>query len=217
MASGQDKNGPRRGVAEKMARLRAHVHTAMVDAGLSMGQLATELGVGSAQALADYLNGRQELPAWVVLRLTEVTGKPVWWFFDDQPQGITLEAAQVAMQNLSRIRLYLDALESEFQRVIAKHEPAPAESASFEADPPPRRMADVVDLGPYLSRARAILEREVSAEDSGEVSEESVEMIAQGLLSAETGVVATVLVPRNSSESFEKVRRLPVRPPGPLR
>jgi len=204
--------GPRRGVAEKMARLRAHVHTAMVDAGLSMGQLAADLGVGSAQVLADYLNGKQELPAWVVLRLTEITGKPVWWFFDEQPQGITLEAAQIAMQNLSRIRLYLDALESEFQHVLAKQNVAPAEAASFESEPAsPRRMADVVDLKPYLQRARAILEREVSAEESGEVSEESVEMVAQGLLSAET---AALIAPRASSESFEKVRRLPLRGPG---
>ena len=213
MASGQDNQGTRRGVAEKMARLRAHVHTAMVDAGLSMGQLASELGVGSAQVLADYLNGRQELPAWVVLRLSEITNKPVWWFFDDQPQGITLEAAQVALQNVARMRLYLDALESEFQHVAAKYEEPAAETPSFESDDPVshRRLADVVDLSPYLARARAILEREVSGEDSAEVSEESVEMIAQGLLSAETGVVPALLPPRASSEGFEKVRRLPTR------
>lgn len=205
MTSGQDKNGPRRGVAEKMSRLRAHVHTAMVDAGLSMNQLAVELGIGTSALLSDYLNGRQELPAWVVLRLTEVTGKPVWWFFDEQPTGITLEAAQVAMQNLSRIRLYLDALESEFQHVVAKHEVPTPEPTSFESELPTRRMADVVDLGPYLQRARAILEREVSVEESGEVSEESVEMVAQGLLSAETAVSG---IGSRSSESFEKVRHL---------
>jgi hypothetical protein len=44
----------------------------------------------------------------------------------------------------------------------------------------------VVDFAPYLSRARAILEREAECtEDSEEVFEESVEMIAHSLYSIE--------------------------------
>jgi hypothetical protein len=53
----------------------------------------------------------------------------------------------------------------------------------------------VVDFSKYLNRARAILCKETDSEES-EVSQESVEMVAQGLLSAETNCAVTDMVER---------------------
>ena len=73
------------------------------------------------------------------------------------------------------------------------------DDAEVEAACAEAAQGEVVDLRPYLDRARQILQREVdlSREDSAEVSEESVEMIAQGLYSAEMGCLP--------SRSFEAV------------
>lgn len=179
-----------RPVEERIARLRAHIHTAIVDSGKSVKQIAAEVGL-SPQEASDCFAGRADLPVTVLLRLAEMAGKPLWWFFDEPPQGISLESAEVALQNVSRIRLYLDALESEFRNVKG------AQWTSSLVPPPTlegeRKTGEVVDFSPYLARARAILEREVSEDDSGDVSEESVEMVAHGLYSAETG---RALLPR---------------------
>lgn len=185
---------------EKLARLRSHIHTALVDAGYSVSKLAAEMGVQPPQKLTEWLNHPGDLPMWVLLRLAEVTGKPLWWFLGEPPQGISLEAAEVAVQNVSRIRLYLDAIESEFQRVTTRAKD------SYEAEPSVERvMGEVVDLEPYLARARAILQREVESEEPL-VSEESIEMVAQGLYSAEMGVV-----PLRPAPPRDNVRRLPTR------
>ncbi|MFN8610197.1 MAG: hypothetical protein U0931_21830 [Vulcanimicrobiota bacterium] len=189
-----------RSLDERLARMRAHLHSAMLDCGQSVGQLASALGLPSAEQLSAYISGREPMPVWVLLRLAEITGKPLWWFFDEPPQGITLESAQIALQNISRVRLYLEALETEFQLVTAKHKNEPTFTSyepSMEAPPAPRGGGggQVVDFSKYLNRARAILSRETDSEES-EVSQESVEMVAQGLLSAETGCAVTDMVER---------------------
>lgn len=188
-----------RGIEERLARMRAHLHSAMLDSEQSVGQLAAQLGLESAEVLSGYLSGREAMPVWVLLRLAEITEKPLWWFFDEPPQGITLESAQIALQNISRVRLYLEALETEFQLVTARHRNEPTFTSyepSMEASPSPRHQGgQVVDFSKYLNRARAILQREVESEES-EVSEESVEMVATGLLSAETGCAVTDMVER---------------------
>lgn len=192
-----------RSLEERLARMRSHLHSAMLDCGQSLGQLASQMGLASADVLSGYLAGREPMPVWVLLRLAEITGKPLWWFFDEPPQGITLESAQIAMQNISRIKLYLEALETEFQLVTAKHKNEPT-FTSYEPSMEVRSPApasggggggQVVDFSKYLKRARAILEKEVESEET-EVSEESVEMVAQGLLSAETGCPVTDMVER---------------------
>ena len=192
----------KRSLDERLARMRAHLHSAMLDCGHSVGQLATQLGLDSAEQLSGYISGREPMPVWVLLRLAEITGKPLWWFFDEPPQGITLESAQIALQNISRVRLYLEALETEFQLVTAKHKNEPtftSYEASMEVPPQSREetrpRGQVFDFSKYLNRARAILSRETDSGES-EVSEESVEMVAQGLLSAETGCAVTDMVER---------------------
>lgn len=190
-----------RSVDERLARMRAHLHSAMLDCGMSVGQLAVKVGLESSEALSNYISGREAMPVWVLLRLAQVTQKPLWWFFDEPPQGITLESAQIALQNISRVRLYLEALETEFQLVTAKHrneatftsyEPSQETGAALAA---PRGGGEVVDFSKYLHRARVILQREVESEEN-EVSDESVEMVATGLLSAETGCAVTDMVER---------------------
>ena len=192
-----------RSLDERLARMRAHLHSAMLDCGHSVGQLASQLGLESAEQLSGYISGREPMPVWVLLRLAEITGTPLWWFFDEPPQGITLESAQIALQNISRVRLYLEALETEFQLVTAKHKNEPT-FTSYEASMeipaasssgPRQDGAQVYDFSKYLNRARAILSRETDSEESN-VSEESVEMVAQGLLSAEHGCAVTDMVER---------------------
>lgn len=190
-----------RSLDERLARMRAHLHSAMLDCGQSVGQLASTLGLASAEQLSAYISGREPMPVWVLLRLAEITAKPLWWFFDEPPQGITLESAQIALQNISRVRLYLEALETEFQLVTAKHKNEPTFTSyepSMEVPAAPRSAGgggQVVDFSKYLNRARAILSKETDSEES-EVSQESVEMVAQGLLSAETGCAVTDMVER---------------------
>ena len=195
-----------RSVEERLARLRAHIHTAMLDKGLSVGQLAQQLGIVPGETLANYLAGRDPMPVWVVLRLAEMAEKPLWWFFDEPPTGITMESAQIALQNISKVRLYLEALETEFQLVTAKHRKEPTfTSYEPEAEVHPRQGGQVVDLAPYLRRARAILQREFESEEESAVSEESVEMVAQGLLSAEIGCPVTdISMRRRLQRSIEE-------------
>lgn len=193
----------KRSLDERLARMRAHLHSAMLDCGHSVGQLASQLGLESAEQLSGYISGREPMPVWVLLRLADITGKPLWWFFDEPPQGITLESAQIALQNISRVRLYLEALETEFQLVTAKHKNEPTftsyepsmEMPATTAAPVRHDGAQVYDFSKYLNRARAILSKETDSEES-EVSEESVEMVAQGLLSAEHGCAVTDMVER---------------------
>ncbi|MCA9793673.1 MAG: helix-turn-helix transcriptional regulator [Candidatus Eremiobacteraeota bacterium] len=187
-------------VEETLARLRAHLHSAHMDSGKSVSQLAAELGVGSPAEMSEYLSGRKEMGVGLLLRFARLTGKPVWWFFGEQPRGVTVEGAETGLQNVSRIRLYLDAIEAEFRGIVPEAvapEPMKKESNVVQLGRPAQ--GEVVDLRPYLDRARQILQREVdlSREDSAEVSEESVEMIAQGLYSAEMGCLP--------SRSFEAV------------
>ena len=190
-----------RSLDERMARMRAHLHSAMLDCGMSVGQLAAKLELESAEVLTGYLSGREPMPVEVLLRLAQQTQKPIWWFFDEPPQGITLESAQIALQNISRVRLYLEALETEFQLVTAKHRNEPSftsyeASSEFAPVAAPRQGGgEVVDFSKYLNRARAILKREVESEET-DVSEESVEMVATGLLTAETGCAVTDMVER---------------------
>jgi transcriptional regulator with XRE-family HTH domain len=188
-----------RNVDERLSRMRSHLHSAMLDAGMSMGQLAAKLGLDSAETLTNYVSAREPMPVWVLLKLAEITQKPLWWFFDEPPQGITLESAQIAMQNISRIRLYLEALETEFQLVVAKHKQEPT-FTSYDPETavqaPRQGGGQVVDFSAYLKRARDILKRETDSEEDAQVSEESVEMVAQGLLSAEMGCPVTDMVER---------------------
>lgn len=183
-----------------LARLRAHLHTAHVDSGKSLSQLTAELGLGKPSETSEYLSGRRAMTVEQLIRFARATGKPIWWFFGEQPATITVEAAETGLQNVSRIKLYLEAVEAEFRNVVGP-----------EATPSRELLKDnkvvelhqpkevVVDFEPYLKRAREILSREASKEDNGEVSEESIEMVAQGLYSAEMGCL-----PPNSFESVER-------------
>ena len=193
---------------ERLARMRSHLHSAMLDSGLSVGQLAAELEINPADTLSAYLAGREAMPVSILLRLAEILQKPVWWFFDEPPQGITLESAQIALQNISRVKLEMEALETEIQLVISKHRQEPTFTSyepSSEFVPGRGGGGEVVDFSKYLKRARAILEKEVESEEPY-VSEESVEMVAQGLLSAEKGCPVTDMVERlrrrNSSDAY---------------
>lgn len=170
------------------AALRAKLHSSQVDSGRSLPELAEALEVEPASLLRDYFTGKLDMPVSLLYRYGRLVGRPVWWFFGEQPATISVEGAETALGNISRVRVYIDAIESEFRQVL---------SAGGAADPGPRERpgaersarADgpvVVDFAPYLSRARAILEREAEfTEDSEEVFEESVEMIAHSLYSIE--------------------------------
>ncbi|MBI3929436.1 MAG: helix-turn-helix transcriptional regulator [Armatimonadetes bacterium] len=173
---------------EVVARLRSHLHSAHMDSGKSLSQLAGELRLKSTREVSDYLSGRKDLTVELLLRFAEATGKPIWWFFGEQPEGVTVEGAEAGLQNVARIRLYLDAVESEFRTVVGEG-PTPIQPDPTSGGPV------VVDFTPYLRRAREILSAEV--DEVGDVSEESIEMIAHGLYSAETG---RVLLPRSRED-----------------
>lgn len=170
------------------AALRAKLHSSQVDSQLSFEEICGHLGVESVELLKDYFSGRKELSASLLHRYGRLVGRPIWWFFGEQPATISVENAETAIGNIARLRLYIDALESEFRQVLAPPSPTPGVARPRTASEQPER-ADgpvVVDFAPYLSRARAILEREADfTEDSEEVFEESVEMIAHSLYSIE--------------------------------
>ncbi len=169
------------------AEFRAKLHSAQIETGYSFTALAPMLHLDSADELRDYFTGRRDMPVQVLYRYAHAVKRPVWWFFGEQPATISVENAETAIANLSRVRLYLDAIQSEFQQVIGPNLPASSHTPmmSGEGSGPV-----VVDFAPYLSRARAILEREAEfTEDSEEVFEESVEMIAHSLYSIEMAKV----------------------------
>lgn len=168
------------------AEFRAKLYSSQVDSGLSLPELADKLKIQPASVLSDYFKGKTEMPVSLLYRYGHLVNRPIWWFFGEQPKGINIEAAENALGNVSRVRLYLDALETEFRSVISANIPGSnlnsIESSSIERPMNPV----VVDFAPYLSRARAILEAEAECtEDSEEVFEESVELIAQRLYSIE--------------------------------
>lgn len=172
------------------SEFRAKLYASQVDSGLSIPQLADKLGLKPTGLLSDYLEGKVEMPVTFLHRYAKVVSRPIWWFFGEQPTNITIESAQNALTNVSRMRLYLDAVEAEFKSVISAPEEASYEDAeeSQQSSQHPRPV--VVDFAPYLARARAILEQEAECtEDSEEVFEESVELIAQRLYSIEMAAV----------------------------
>jgi hypothetical protein len=169
------------------AALRAKLHSSQVDSGRSLTDLCQSLGVESVDLLRDYFSGKQDMPVSLLYRYGRMVGRPIWWFFGEQPATISIESAETAIGNISRLRLYIDALESEFRQVLG---PAGAGTPSLRGAATEKSERNdgpvVVDFAPYLSRARAILEREAEfTEDSEEVFEESVEMIAHSLYSIE--------------------------------
>lgn len=177
------------------AEFRAKLYSSQVDSGLSLPQLADKLGLQPTSLLGDYFKGKLEMPVSLLHRYARLVSRPIWWFFGEQPQTISIEAAQNAMTNVSRARVYLDAVEAEFRSVLKGNRalysmedtvtPAPLDKT---AGPGPV----VVDFAPYLARARAILEAEAECtEDSEEVFEESVEMIAHRLYSLEMATSAS--------------------------
>lgn len=168
------------------AEFRAKLYASQVDTGLSIPQLADKLGLEEPGLLSDYFKGKLEMPVSLLYRYSQLTNRPIWWFFGEQPATISVESAQNALTNVSRVRLYLDALETEFKSVLSKSG-GEVEHPSAEAAPTPKPVGPVVvDFAPYLARARAILEQETEySEDSEEVFEESVELIAQRLYSIE--------------------------------
>lgn len=168
------------------AEFRAKLYSSQVDTGLSLPELADKLNLEPNHLLSDYFKGKMEMPVSLLYRYAHVVQRPIWWFFGEQPSTISIESAQNALGNVSRMRLYMDAIETEFRSVIASNVPggdnAPETPAPSEKPVGPV----VVDFAPYLSRARAILEAEAECtEDSEEVFEESVELIAQRLYSIE--------------------------------
>lgn len=169
------------------AEFRAKLHSAQVEIGYSLTDLAPLLSLDSVDELRDYFTGRRDMPVQVLYRFAQAVKRPIWWFFGEQPATISVENAETAIANLSRVRLYLDAIQTEFQQVIGPSLAASSRAPllSTEGSGPV-----VVDFAPYLSRARAILARETEFdEDSEEVFEESVEMIAHSLYSIEMAKV----------------------------
>jgi transcriptional regulator with XRE-family HTH domain len=170
------------------ASLRAKLHSSQVDSGRSLSELCQSLGVESVELMRDYFSGKADMPVSLLFRYSRLVGRPIWWFFGEQPATISVESAETALGNISRLRLYVDALEAEFRLVLGQtgaarpaRSGAPLKSSGATGEGPV-----VVDFAPYLSRARAILEREAEfTEDSEEVFEESVEMIAHSLYSIE--------------------------------
>lgn len=185
---------------EFMAALRAKLNSALAGSGRSLDELAELLPV-TVESLRAYFSGKLEIPLPVLARYAQLVGRPIWWFFGEQPSTISIEGAETALGNLARMRVYLDAIESEFQGVLSGPTTAPSPALSSPRDRP----ADgpvVVDFAPYLSRARAILERETDfTEDSEEVFEESVEMIAHSLYSIE---MASVRVDSKESSALPR-------------
>lgn len=172
------------------AEFRAKLYSSQVDSGLSLPQLADKLGLQPHSLLSDYFRGKQEMPVSLLHSYGKLVNRPIWWFFGEQPKTISIESAQTALTNVSRVRLYLDALETEFRAVVDGNS-AGAETRAVPASPGTQAKPGpvVVDFAPYLARARAILEQETECtEDSEEVFEESVELIAQRLYSIEMAV-----------------------------
>lgn len=168
--------------------LRAKLHASQVDSGQSFADLARHLGMDSEESLQELFKGPEQMTVATLNRYAQLVGRPIWWFFGEQPATVTIEAAETAVANVSRMRLYLDALETEFRQVLGAP-PTPVSTRAPLKEAPIGEGAVVVDFAPYLSRARAILEREAEVtEDSEEVFEESVEMIAHSLYSIEMAV-----------------------------
>ena len=169
------------------AALRAKLHSSQVDSGRSFSELCQTLQVESVELLRDYFSGKQDMPVSLLHRYGQLVGRPIWWFFGEQPATISIEGAETAIGNISRLRLYIDAIESEFRQVLGPAGVAKPGSNVSNVEKAGRSEGPVVvDFAPYLSRARAILEREAEfTEDSEEVFEESVEMIAHSLYSIE--------------------------------
>ncbi len=169
---------------EFITAFRAKLQSSQVSSGRSLGDLAELVGE-TPERLRTMFAGKDEVPVSLLARYAAVVDRPIWWFFGDQPSTISIESAETALGNLARMRVYLDAIESEFRGVIEPVKPlssAPQASTWEKTANGPV----VVDFAPYLSRARAILEREAEfCEDSEEVFEESVEMIAHSLYSIE--------------------------------
>lgn len=170
-------------IQEKVGLIRSRLHRAHVATGKSTAELAAEVGC-PAQEVGEYLTGRRDLTVAMLLRLTRVLDKPLWWFFGERPEGISLEEAEASLKNLERMRMLVEAVSSQFLRITggptSSHELPRAEAAGGESQ---QRGADVVDLGFYRARARQILARENKI--SADLDEESVEMIAHGLYTAE--------------------------------
>lgn len=188
------------------AEFRAKLYSSQVDSGLSLPQLADKLGLEPTSLLSDYFKGKTEMPVTVLFRYGQLVKRPIWWFFGEQPQTISIEAAQTALTNVGRMRLYLDAVESEFKSVIGSgnpHHSSEETAPRTSAGTPTRQVGLVVDFAPYLARARAILEQEAECtEDSEEVFEESVELIAHRLYSLEMAAAPSrELMPAVSRET----------------
>lgn len=171
------------------AEFRAKLYSSQVDSGLSLPQLADKMGLEPPSLLSDYFKGKHEMPVSLLHCYAKVVSRPIWWFFGEQPSTISIEAAQNAMTNLSKMRLYLEAVETEFRSVVQGNVPLPALESTLPTPSEAPMNPVVIDFSPYLARARAILEQEAECtEDSEEVFEESVELIAQRLYSIEMAV-----------------------------
>ncbi len=175
-----------------LATFRAKLRSSFLESEKSAEEVAEEIGLDGPKVLQEHLKGQKEMTVSELRRFARIVGRPVWWFFGEQPGELTIENAETAIANLARARLYLDAVETEFSQVLeAKLKKIENKSqeglraATSGSTPGPK----VVDFAPYLSRARAILEREAEiTEDSEEIFEESVEMIAHSLYSIEVAV-----------------------------
>ncbi len=175
------------------ANLRSKLRTALQESDLGLEDLALELGFNDPAKLREVLKGERELTLAQLKTFADALGRPAGWFFGEQPKEMTVENAETALANLARAKLYLEAVELEFQQLLARKAPTnqarpalPGSSRESGTSPGPQGPSVVVDFAPYLSRARAILEREAEfTEDSEEIFEESVEMVAQSLYSLE--------------------------------
>lgn len=189
-----------------LATFRAKLRSSFLESEKSAEEVAEEIGMDGPKMLQEHLKGQREMTVSELRGFARSVGRPVWWFFGEQQGELTLENAETAIANLARAKLYLDAVETEFSQVLEaklkKIERASGEGLRAVPSASSNLGPKVVDFAPYLSRARAILEREAEiTEDSEEIFEESVEMIAHSLYSIEVAVPSILSGKRPRSKS----------------
>jgi transcriptional regulator with XRE-family HTH domain len=73
------------------ASLRAKLHSSQVDSGRSLSELCQSLGVESVELMRDYFSGKADMPVSLLFRYSRLVGRPIWWFFGEQPATISVE------------------------------------------------------------------------------------------------------------------------------
>lgn len=182
-------------VKKNRSLFKARMATALRQAEVSLTDVMEGLGA-SWEVLHEEPH---RLTVEQLLHLAEVLDKPIDWFFGQQAVGMSVESAQAGLTNVAKMRLYLDSLEQEFRKVqmSCSAEDILLESSEISLEGVEIPQDNVVDFASYLDRARQILEREsgvfhAASSESGQgaMSQDSIEMMAQALYSAEHPAVA---------------------------